>query len=75
MALGGEDQNISFWCEKARALQWQKISEEEKRRKEKERNKKKSRFGNLYWLVWNFGLEHLFCLEPICMVLLVRKPS
>ena len=30
MALLGEDQNISFWCEKARALRWEKRREEEK---------------------------------------------
>ena len=33
MALGGEDQNISFWCEKARALWWEKKREEKKKKK------------------------------------------
>ena len=60
MALGGEDQNISFWCEKARALRWEK-------RREEEKNKKKSRFGAsplfgicmelLGTLVWNSCLK------------------
>ena len=33
MALWGEDQNISFWCEKARALRWEKRIEEKKRKR------------------------------------------
>ena len=52
MALGGEDQNISFWCEKARALRWEKRREEEKRIRE--RKKKKSRFGTCMELYGNY---------------------
>ena len=50
MALGGEDQNISFWCEKARALRWEKRREKEKRIRE--RKKKEIQVWNLYGIVW-----------------------
>ena len=56
MALGGR-KNISFWCEKARALRWEKRKEEEeKRRREKEKEIQ-------VWKLILVSLEHLFCLE------------
>ena len=61
MALGGEDQNISFWCEKARALQWEKRKEEEeKRRREKE---EEIQVWNISF-VWKFEI-HVWNF-PIC---------
>ena len=70
MALGGEYQNISFWCGKARALWWERRREEKKKKREEEKKKKKSRFGTcvelfgtLVWKLILVGLEHLLCLE------------
>ena len=76
MALGGEGQNISFWCEKARALWWEKRREEKKRRRREEKKRKRRRNPGLAHLlcleldissleVWNFGLEIVWnsCLE------------